>query len=66
MRTWRPEWLFRPAAVVIVPGQLKAPLLPPADMFVLAAVDGLRQRARLGRAPTTGAYRALLVMTATT
>ncbi len=62
MRTWQPEWLFRPAAVAIVPGQLKAPLLPPADMFVLAAVDWLRRRARLGRAPTTSASLALLVM----
>ncbi len=55
-------WPFRPAAVAIVPGQLKAPQLPPADMFVLAAVDWLRRRARLGRAPTTDAPLALLVM----
>ena len=48
--------------MVIIPGQLKAPLLPPADMFVLAAVDGLRRRARLGRAPTTSASLALLAM----
>ncbi len=55
-------WLFRPAAAVIVPGQLKAPLIPPVDMFVLAAVGWLRRRARLGRAPTTDAPLALLVM----
>ncbi len=48
--------------MVIVPGQLKAPLLPLADMFVLAAVDGLRRRARLRRALTTDAPLALLVM----
>ncbi len=48
--------------MVIVPSQLKAPLLPLADMFVLAAVDGLRRRARLGRTPTTSASPALLVM----
>ncbi len=62
----RPKWLFRPAAVAIIPGQLKAPLSPPADMFVLAAVDWLRRRTRLGRAPTTSASLALPVMTATT
>ncbi len=62
MRTWRPEWLFRPAALAITRGQLKAPLIPPADMFVLAAVNWLRRRAWLGRAPTTSASLALLVM----
>ena len=45
-----------------MPSQLKAPLFPPADMFVLAAVDWLRRRARLGRALTTDAPLALLVM----
>ncbi len=55
-------WLFRPAAVVIIPGQLRAPLIPPAEMFVLAAVDWLRRRARLGRALTTSASPALLIM----
>ena len=55
-------WLFRPAALAIIPGQLKAPLIPPAGMFALAAVDWLRRRARLGRAPTTDASLALLVM----
>ncbi len=62
MRTWRPEWLLRPAAVAIIRGQLKAPLIPLDDMFVLAAVDWLRRRVRLGRALTTDASPALLVM----
>ncbi len=57
MRTWRPEWLFRPAAVAIIPGQLKAPLLPPADMFVLAAVDWLRRWLRPNRALMVGRSR---------
>ncbi len=62
MRTWRPEWLFRPAAVAIISGQLKAPLIPLTETFVLAAVDWLRRRVRLGRALTTDASPALLVM----
>ncbi len=48
--------------MVIIPGQLRTPLIPPADMFVLAAVGWLRRRARLGRAPTTSASLALLAI----